>query len=137
MKQLKLRPLNLVALSFAVIFAGLLVVSCGEATEPEDHHHELEVTLSYTPSPATVNTEIAFTFEVEEEGEHVSVSGVSCEIGKMGSESHQEMTVSADPDEEGHYTGTWTFSEAGTYELHFHFMHDNEMEEREFQIEVQ
>lgn len=137
MKQLPFRTSKLVVLSFIVILTGLLVVSCEETTQPEDHHHELEVTLSYTPTPATVNTEITFTFEVEEAGEHVSVSDVSCEIGKVGSGSHQDMAVSADPDEAGHYTATWTFAEAGTYEIHFHFKHDNEMDEREFQIEVQ
>jgi hypothetical protein len=61
----------------------------------------------------------------------------SCEVEKAGTGNHEDMTLSADLGEVGHYIGTRTFTEAGTYELHFNFMHDDEMEERAFEVEVQ
>lgn len=115
----------------------LLLVACSDSVTNPDDHGALEVTMQYTPNPATVNTEITFTFEVEEGGEHTAVTNFSCEVEKAGTGNHQDMALTADPDEVGHYIGKRTFSEAGTYELHFKFMHDNEMEEREFEIDVQ
>jgi hypothetical protein len=116
----------------------VLSVSCDKkATQPEEHGHELEVTLNTTPDPATVNTQIDFLFEVEENGEHVDVTMYSCEIEKEGSGNHMEMEMHASDHDAGHYEGSWTFTEAGTYEVHFGFMHDEEMQEKQFTVDVQ
>lgn len=125
-----LYTISVVLLSFA------LVVSCGKkSTEPETH--DLKVEFSYTPNPATLNTEIALKFEVEEDGEHVNVSMFKCEIEKEGLGNHQEMALHAEEGETGHYEGKWTFTSTGEFEIHFEFMHDNEMEERKFSLVVQ
>lgn len=128
---------NALGLSIILILVSALIFSCSDnATEP-DHHGEPEVMMSYTPNPATVNTEITFTFEVEEGGEHVAVTMVSCEVEKSGTGIHQEMAIAAEPGEVGHYIAKRTFTEASTYELHFEFMHDNEMAEHPFEIQIQ
>jgi hypothetical protein len=121
-----------------LIFSVMLLSSCDKkSTEPEHEEHAAEVELTITPDPATVNTVINFKFEVEENGEHVDVTMVKCEIEKAGTGNHQEMTLTPEQGETGHYTGTWTFAEAATYEIHFEFMHDGEMSERKFDLTVQ
>ena len=126
-----------VTLVLLMAFSAFLLLACGDTTTNPDDHGVLEVTMENTPNPATVNTEITFTFEVEEGGEHTAVTMFSCEVEKAGTGNHEEMALTAAPNEVGHYVGTRTFTEAGTYELHFNFMHDNEMEERAFEVEVQ
>jgi len=123
------------SLFLTIVLTLSLIISCSDkSTEPE---HEAEVTLTISPNPATVNTEITLTFEVEEDGEHTAVTMFSCEIEKVGVVGHTGMTLMADMGEIGHYSGNYTFTETGSYEAHFEFMHDEEMHERHFDIVVQ
>jgi hypothetical protein len=122
---------------FALILMATvpLFVACEEkSTQPEEHI--LEVQFSYTPDPATANTAIEFLFEVEENGVHTAVTMFSCEVEKEGTGNHLEVMLEEEHGEAGHYGGLHTFSEAATYEVHFEFMHDNEMEQRIFEITV-
>ena len=121
-----------------LIFSVTLLSSCDKkSTEPEHEEHAAEVELTITPDPATVNTVINFKFEVEENGVHVDVTMVKCEIEKAGTGNHQEMQLTPEQGETGHYMGTWTFTEAGAHEIHFEFMHDGEMLEKQFTLTVQ
>lgn len=125
---------------FVVIVAlTFLLSNCSDknTTEPTDEHGELEVTMSYSPNPATVNTPIEITFEVEEGGEHKAVEEFECEIEKEGTGHHMEMPLHSDEHETGHYHGEYTFAEAGHYEVHFKFKHDGKANEKKFEIEVQ
>lgn len=124
-----------VKLSSLFVLATLVFfsVSCSD----NDDHGELEVMMTYTPNPATVNTPIEITFEVEEGGEHKAVEEVGCEIEKEGTGNHVEIEIHADHSEVGHYHGEYTFTEAGEYEVHFNFRHDSEPNEKEFTITVQ
>jgi hypothetical protein len=97
----------------------------------------IEGGITTTPDPVPVNTPTALLFEIEENGEHVDVTMFSCEIEKEGSGNHEEMELHASDHDAGHYEGTWTFAEAGTYEVHFGFMHDEEMQEKKFTVTVQ
>jgi hypothetical protein len=131
---------NNIKLIFILILSISIVVliSCDKkATTPEELGHETEVTLAISPDPATVNTLINFLFEVEEGGEHVDVTMFTCEIEKEGSGNHMEMELHPSDHDAGHYEGSWTFTEMGTYEVHFGFMHDEEMHEEPFTVTVQ
>lgn len=119
-----------------LIALALLVVSCSDKSTDSDEH-AIEVTMTYTPTSAIVNTPINFLFEVEDEGEHLCCLSPHVEIEKEGATDHVEMTVSEDTEETGHYRGTYTFTEAGSYHVHFEFMHDGDDEDEEFQITVQ
>ena len=114
-----------------------LFIACDEkSTEPEHDENELVVTMEHTPDPATSNTEIMFIFEVEDHGEHVDVTEYSCEIELEGSGNHLPMTLTPEAGETGHYVGNFTFTEAGTYEIHFEFMHEEEINEEKFNVQV-
>lgn len=127
------------------LFLAVLIVSCDKKTaEPE--HVAIDIEMSYTPNPATAGTVITITFEPVVEGdghddghdegaEELNLSMVTCEVGSHDGGSHSEMNLAKD-DHENHYEGTWTFDEAGHYEIHFNYMHDDEMLEKAFEIEV-
>lgn len=126
------------SMRLVVIFLSIiLITACGKKKTVEPETHDLQVEFSYAPNPATVNTEIALKFEVEDDGTHVNVTMLTCEIEKEGSGNHQEMTVHAHGEEAGHYEGHWTFTSTGEHEIHFGFMHGDDMEERKFSITVQ
>lgn len=120
-----------------MVLLTLSLSSCSDNPAAAEEHGELEITMSYSPDPATVNTPIEITFEVEEGGEHKAVEEFECEIEKEGTGHHMEMELHADEHETGHYHGEYTFAEAGHYEVHFKFKHDGEANEKKFEIEVQ
>ncbi|MEE9167599.1 MAG: FixH family protein [Candidatus Neomarinimicrobiota bacterium] len=121
--------------AIGLVFVGLLV-SCGKKGT-EAHEHEIEVFFSHAPDPAVVNTSVSLLFEAEEDGEHVSVDSPECEIEKAGTGEHEEIPLTEEDDEPGHYSGTYVFTEAGDYEVHFNFIHDTESEEQHFDMTVQ
>lgn len=129
----KLTPIIFVMLSSL----ALVIIGCGDKSTGNDHEHSVEVTMSYSPDPATVDTLISFLFEVEENEEHLSDLTADVEIEKEGSTGHVEMAVSEDLDEPGHYRGAHTFIETGSYHLHFEFTHEGEEVAEEFPITVQ
>ncbi len=121
-----------------VIFLSImLITACGKKKTVEPETHDLKVEFSYAPNPATANIEIELKFEVEDDGTHVNVTMVTCEVEKEGSGNHQEATIHAHDTETGHYEGHWTFTATGEHEIHFGFMHGDDMEERKFSIMVQ
>ncbi|MCH7612597.1 MAG: FixH family protein [Candidatus Marinimicrobia bacterium] len=135
--KITMTRLTFAAISILITFA-LLVTGCGDKNSTENDHHTIEVTMTYIPNPATVNTAISFLFKVEDDDEHMSGLTPHVEIIKEGATGHVEMETSEDTDEAGHYRGTHTFTETGTYDIHFEFMLDDgdEMDE-EFSLTVQ
>lgn len=131
MKRLERGMTHLGIISFLLV--GLLVSCAKKSTEAQAH--ELDVSFSHSPNPAVVGTPVTLLFEVEEEGEHVSVESPGCEVHAAGGE--HEGDVELTEEEDGHYSGTHTFSAAGDYEVHFSFSHDGELEEHEFELMVQ
>lgn len=119
----------------AIISVGLLA-SCGKKVT-DTHEHELKVLFSYSPTPAVVGTSVTLLFEVEEGGEHVRVDSVECEIEKAGTGVHEEVVLTENAEDIGHYSGVYTFKEAGDHEVHFKFIHDGKKEESHFDITVQ
>lgn len=122
---------------FILSISIIVITSCDEKAMQPEENHETEVTLTISPDPATVNTLINFLFEVEENGVHVDVTMYSCEVEKEGSSNHMEMEMNPSDHDAGHYEGSWTFTETGPHEVHFEFMHDEEMHEELFTIVVQ
>ena len=125
MKQLELSVSKLTLLSLII---AMMSVSCENSTDPE-HGHMQEVTFTYSPTPATTGTEITLLFVVEEGGVHTSVMDAACEI-------HDLSTVTLAAGETGHYSGTHTFAQAGTFDIHFSFTHEGSMVEEAFTITV-
>lgn len=119
----------------------IVTVSCDKRTD--EHAEEIDIEFSYLPNPAIVGTAIEFNFEphlVDESHEtteehEIEISMVTCETGLINGSGHSEMMVEK---EAGHgaYEGTITFAEAGSYEVHFSYMYDEEMHEKEFSLEV-
>lgn len=124
------RIFKITTLMVSVVLLTFFYSCDKKTTEPEEH--ELEITLKYTPNPATVGTPITFIFEVEENGEHKAVTMYSCEVHMEGSEFEMEL----EEEEAGHYKGVHTFTEAGTYEMHFEYMHDDKMDGKEFEVTI-
>ena len=137
-----MKKTTLTLISIITVFFMTVNQSCDEKTTEEPSAVDIE--FSYTPNPATVNTAISFDFEAVEAGaahgdhgddHHFELSMVTCEVGSHDGGTHQEMTITHNEVEE-HYEGTWTFNETGTYELHFGYMYENEMFEKEFEVVV-
>ena len=131
-----------------LLFVGILTylmlvvsISCEKKTDEMDTLIDIE--MSYSPNPAVVDSVITFTFEaVEAEAEHghggeeehhFELSMVTCEV--HGGTLEEEIVLTHH-EAEGHYEGEWTFTEAGTYELHFGYMYESEMFEKEFSLQV-
>ncbi len=117
--------LTISILTLATVF---LFTGCEDNNAADDDHHdEFTLEFSYTPDPATVNTEISFTFKVEDDhGEHVEgLVHTECEFEMTGM-NPVEIELTEDSAEHGHYIGTATFTMAGEYEVHFEYMHDGE-----------
>lgn len=108
---------------------AILVVSCDKKEMEMDG---MDVTMSYTPNPALKNTVISFTFDVKKDSMYQAVTMTSCEVIKNGTTLEMPVTEKIP----GQYTGTYTFTEAGTYELHFKYMHDNIDTDQDFTILV-
>lgn len=104
-----------------------LVVSCEDSSM--GHGHMLHVEFSYTPTHTVVNTPISLLFEVEEDGNHASVDTPACEIHSVGEVTMTEV-------ETGHYSGSHTFTQAGTYDVHFSFSFEGAAHEEKFTITV-
>ncbi|MBU2507032.1 MAG: FixH family protein [Bacteroidetes bacterium] len=120
-----------------IVALTFLSVNCSDNPSSTDKQGELEVTMTYSPNPAVVNTPIEITFEVEEGGEHKAVEEFESEIEKEGTGNHVKMEMNAVENEAGHYRGEYTFTGAGHYEVHFKFMYDMLQNEKTFEIEVQ
>ncbi len=127
-----------------IVLIVLMIVSQACDKKENEEQAVVDIEFSYTPNPATVNTAISFDFEAVEAGaahgdhgddHHFELSMVTCEVGSHDGGTHQEMTITHN-EVEDHYEGTWTFIEAGTYEIHFGYMYENEMFEKEFEIVV-
>ncbi len=106
----------------------LMLISCNTSiNQPHNHSMNNTIEFSYTPDPATVNTEISFTFKVEDEdGEHIEgLMQTECDFEMEGIEP-VEIELTEDSSDHGHYLGTAIFTVAGEYEVHFHYMHDDE-----------
>lgn len=114
-------------LPISVIMAAMLMltVGCGDKN-PAGHEDDFEVSFSYTPSPATVDSTITFTFVVESEGVHLEgLTNTEAEF-EMGTMDAVEISLTEDSTEHGHYVGTGTFLMAGDYEVHFQYVHEGE-----------
>lgn len=114
-------------LPISVIMAAMLMltVGCGDKN-PAEHEDDFEVSFSYTPSPATVDSTITYTFVVESEGAHVEgLTGTEAEF-EMGTMDPVEISLIEDATEPGHYVGSGTLPMAGDYEVHFHYVHEGE-----------
>lgn len=122
--------MNKSTLFISTLFLGtaFIFTSCEDKKdEDNDHNSEYTVEYSYTPDPATVDTEISFTFKVEDEhSEHVEgLMHTECEFEMSGMDP-VEIELTEDSSDHGHYLGTATFTMAGDYEVHFRYMHDDE-----------
>ena len=104
-------------------------VSCDDSSTDPHNEHMAEIHFSFTPSPAVTGAEITLLFEVEVGGVHTSITNAACEI-------HNSNEVSLTEGEPGHYTGVHTFSQSGTYEIHFSYFHEGMTMEEEFSMAV-
>jgi len=115
-------------ISTLFLITAFIFTSCEDNKDADgDHHDEYTFEFSYAPDPATVDTEISFTFKVEDEhSEHVEgLMQTECEFEMSGMDP-VEIELTEDSSDHGHYLGTATFTMAGDYEVHFHYMHDDE-----------
>lgn len=112
-----------------LLATAFLFTGCEDKKDADDDHNdEFTIEFSYEPNPATVDIEISFTFKIEDEhGEHVEgLMHTECEFEMTGMDS-VEIELTEDPTDHGHYLGTATFTMAGEYEVHFEYMHGDEM----------
>ncbi len=114
-------------ITVAALAMPFLLASCEQ--NPAAHDHALVVAFSYAPTPAVVNTPITLLFITEENGMHMSVEGPACEL-------HTLRGVNLSEGEVGHYTGTHTFQQSGTYDVHFSFSFEGAAHEEEFTLTV-
>ena len=126
---MKKRQYSMIRSSMLIVPIVALLVSCSENATAHDDHHMVQIDFSYTPTSAVVNIPITLLFEVESEGEHVGVENPACEIHTLGN-------VTLTEGETGHYSGVHTFTQAGTYEVHFSYTLDGMVMEDEFSITV-
>ncbi len=111
------------------IFAALLMltVGCGDKNPAsgDDHDDDFEITYTITPATVTVGTDITIDFLVEDaDGEHVDgLTDTACEFEMEGMPGVEIDLVAG---EHGHYSGSFSLSMTGDYEVHFQYMHDGD-----------
>ncbi len=115
-----------------LICAVAITASCGKKETPMDMG-TMTITLTTTPSPAVKNTPIAFMFMVMDNNMLTTVTSTSAEIIKGA----DVKTMDCMEMEMGKYGGTYTFTEAGTYEIHFKYTHEGTASDKDFTLVVQ
>ena len=124
----RIYPSRMIIMAFSLLLMGFMT-SCEEGSTDPDHGHMAEIDFSYSPTPAVTGIEISLLFEAEEDGVHASLAGAACEIHSLG-----EVTLTEG--ETGHYHGAHTFTQAGTYDVHFSYSHEGMTMEEQFSITV-
>lgn len=127
----------------AFVCLSMVFTSCDKKDDIEEPVI-LVVTLEQSIDPILVNTPVTFELKIEvfddghddghDDVHDLEISMVSCEIHFEADGTEAELTLTEH--EPGHFEGTHTFTTAGTYELHFSYMHESEMQEKEFSVEV-
>lgn len=121
-------------LKTAILFVCIasVFVSCDK--KEMDDMNGMDITMSYTPNPALKNTPITFTFDVMQDGKIQAVTNTSCEVIMTGMADKVMTTTEITA---GQYGGTYTFTEAGTYSLHFKYMHGMTESDKDFTCVVE
>ena len=119
--------------SILVICFALMAFSCGKKDSTTMNMDAMSVTMTYLPNPIVKNTIITFTFDVKENGTLTAVLKPSFDVVKGTSIN----TVVASAVKDGEYTGTYTFSDAGNYTIHFKYNHENMDASQDFQMTIQ
>ncbi len=121
-----------ITVTFAiVIFASVLLTSCGKkATEPT---MDATVTMTYSPNPATVSTPTTFNFSVMENMVAVDVTDVTCGM-MQGMNNLNAMTMTKTGT--GMFMGTTTFTKSDSCKITFNYNHHGEMMMKDFMIFV-
>lgn len=122
---------NLFIKTALVFFLAFTAFSCGEKESMD--MDAMDITMTYAPNPAVKNAPVTFTFDVKQNGAYQAVTMTSCEVIKGGTTKIMTITEKTP----GQYTGTYTFTESGSYELHFKYMHENVNTDKDFSIIVQ
>lgn len=121
------------AKAMLLVVVAISVFSCGKKESMS--MGGMDINMNYSPNPAVKNTPIAFTFEVKQDGVYKAVTKTECEVIMKSDGMESIMPVTEK--QAGQYTGTYSFPEAGTYELHFKYMHENVDTDKDFSIVVQ
>lgn len=116
-----------------VIIGSVLLTSCDKKTIVDPDHGGAMVTMTYSPNPATVNTPVEFNFSVMEDNVAKEITDVTSEM-MMGMTNLSPMTMTKKST--GMYMGTYTFTKSDSCKITFNFMHDGEMNMKEFTIFV-
>ena len=131
-KQLKLNFMKKQFLTIVILMCSIVIftASCGK----KEKDVILDITMSYTPNPATKDTTVQFTFDVKDKDKYQAVEMTSCEVIKGSMKMDMPITEKM----AGQYTGQKIFTETGTFEIHFNYMDMNEkMTDKDFSITVQ
>lgn len=123
---------NLLIKTTLVFFLAFIAFSCGEKESMD--MDAMDITMTYAPNPAVKNAPVTFTFDVKQDGAYQAVTMTSCEVLKGGT---TKATMTITEKTPGQYTGNYTFTESGSYELHFKYMHENVDTDKDFSITVQ
>jgi hypothetical protein len=115
------------------ILSSTFFISCDKKTTVAPEHGNTMVTMTYSPNPIVVNTPIEFNFSVMEDNTAKDVTDFTCEL-MMGSTNLNPMTLTKTGT--GMYMGSYTFAMADSCKITFNFMHDGEMNMKDFMIQV-
>ncbi len=118
-----------IAIMVAVV--TILTVSCDKK---KDTTMTMDVTMTYTPNPAIKDSTITFEFKTTSSGMMMDVMNPMCEV-MMGSSTMPGMAITSTGT--GTYKGTYKFTSAGTYAMHFGYMMDNVSSDKDFNCVVQ
>ena len=115
-----------------LICLTIFAVSCDKKADTMDMGG-MKITMSYSPNPAIKDSSITFNFEVMQDTMYTAVTNTSCEI-IMGSSNN---TMAVTEKSMGKYTGTYKYTQTGTYALHFKYMHEMVESDKDFTCIVQ
>ena len=120
-------------LSNTILFmcAVMVMASCGKKTTTPDMG-TMTVTMTNLPAAPVKNTPIVFTFEVMDNGMLTAVTNTTAEIIK-GTDT---KTMACAEKSMGLYTGTYTFTDSGTYAIHFHYSHSGMAGDMDFSVVI-
>ena len=123
---------NILSKTILLICLVAVMASCSKksTTTPDT---TMTITMANVPTAPTKNNPVAFTFTVLEGGMLMDVTSNTVEIVK-GTDT---KTMACTKTSTGIYTGTYTFPDAGTYAIHFHYVMSGMDGDMDFSVVVQ
>jgi hypothetical protein len=126
------KTLYITSIITVIAVSSLLISSCDKKTTVAPDHNVM-VTMTYSPNPATAKTAIQFNFSVMDNNTAADVTEINC-VMMQGSTTLNPMAITRSGT--GMYMGSYTFAKTDSCKITFNYNHGGEMMMQDFMIAV-